>query len=253
VGQAVSALSRKARTILIVDQLDALSDLSDIKTERLAVLLALISRVASSGTPVVYSVREFDFQHRFADLDSTEVHLLPIAEQEIDAVLRTVGFDPGRASAKLKSLLSVPYWLSLFMKLTWDSQQALPATSQALLEQVWQQTISSSATSAAENEAAASALAQTISDREELWIPRAIVTRFDVAVQRLLALGILALDSTGMKLGFSHQNLVRIRAGSVVRTHRIIAILGTAVARDMDAVVTANGRDFLRNDDVGAL
>ncbi len=79
VGRAVSALSRKARTILIVDQLDALSDLSDIKTERLAVLLALISRVAASGTAVVYSVREFDFQHdrRFADLNATEVHLSP--------------------------------------------------------------------------------------------------------------------------------------------------------------------------------
>jgi hypothetical protein len=31
--------------------------------------------------------------------------------------------------------------------------------------------------------------------------------------------------------------------------HRDIAILGTAVARDMDAVVTANGRDFLRFQD----
>ncbi len=122
------------------------------------------------------------------------------------------------------------------MKLTWDSQQPLPVTSQALLEQVWQQTILSSPTSAAENEAAASALAQTISDREELWIPRAIVTDVHMAVERLLALGILARDSTGMKLGFSHQTLYEFaRARSFVRTEslteHVLALQGSLFVR----------------------
>ena len=238
VARAMYALSCNAKTILIVDQLDALSDLTDVKTERLAVLLSLVSRVSASGIPVVCSVREFDFQHdqRFRSLGADEIRLGAIPSDDIDEVLKRIGFDPGRASPKLKSLLAIPYWLNLFVKLTWDIQQALPVTSQALLEEVWRQKLLSPAATAAENDAAVSALAEMISDREELWIPRGSLRHMEVVLQRLLAAGIFALDATGSRISFAHQTLYEFaRARAFVRaealTTHVLARQGSLFVR----------------------
>ncbi len=98
VSRAMYALSRNARTVLLVDQLDALADLADAKTERLAVLLSLISSVKASGIPVVCSVREFDFKHdiRFLGLAADELRLSPLAASDVEAVLLSRGIDTAR-------------------------------------------------------------------------------------------------------------------------------------------------------------
>jgi hypothetical protein len=209
VSRVVYALSRNAKTILLLDQLDALSDLADAKTERLAVLLSLVASVRVAGIPVVCSVREFDFQHdmRFSSLEAEQVHLAPIAAPELDAVLGKRGLDVTRIGPKLRSLLAVPYWLKQFVQLTWRSDSPLPDTSQALLEVVWQQTVLQAPAHAVENDEVATQLADVISEREELWIPRAELAPVEPALRRLLALGILATDGARLRVSFAHQTL----------------------------------------------
>jgi hypothetical protein len=226
VVQALSALKSRNPTVLILDQLDALSDLADAKTERLAVLLSLVAATTAIEVPVVCSVREFDFQHdsRFMQLDAAEVRLSAVAGADIDNVLTSVGFDPGRASPKLKALLAIPQWLKLFMKLSWDGGAALPSTSGALLEALWQQKVLTPASAAAENEHTARHIADTFSDREELWVARAGLARHEVPLNRLLAAGILTKDASGMQIGFAHQTLYEFaRARSFVGTESLLA------------------------------
>jgi hypothetical protein len=143
VSRAVYALNRNAKTLLLVDQLDALADLADAKTERLAVLLSLISSVKASGIPVVCSVREFDFKHdtRFMGLDADQVRLAPLAASDVEAVLKSRGIDTAQVGQKLQSLLAIPHWLKQFVQLPWSGSSPAPETSQALLSVVWEQTV----------------------------------------------------------------------------------------------------------------
>lgn len=74
VVSAICQLGNVGRTVLIIDQLDALSDLLDVKTERLSVLLDLIVSVAEAkNVRVVCSARLFDYHHdtRFQRLTLT--------------------------------------------------------------------------------------------------------------------------------------------------------------------------------------
>lgn len=224
--QALSALKSRNPTVLILDQLDALSDLADTKTERLAVLLALVAATTATGVPVVCSVREFDFQHdsRFMQLNAAEVRLSALAGADVDKVLTSVGFDPSRASPKLKALLALPQWLKLFMKLSWSGGAPLPGTSGALLEALWQQKVLSPALVATENEQTVRSVADTISDREELWIARASLAHHEVPLNRLLAAGILTNNALGMQVGFAHQTLYEFaRARSFVGSESLLA------------------------------
>ena len=224
VSRAMYALSRNAKTVLLVDQLDALADLADAKTERLAVLLSLISSVKASGIPVVCSVREFDFKHdtRFLALDADEVRLTPLAASDVEAVLVSRGIDTARVGQKLKSLLAIPHWLKQILQLTWLGSSPVPETSQALLGVVWEQTVLRQPADAAGNDAIASKIAELIADREELWIPRAELTSDEAGVQRLLALGILVPDPARLRVSFAHQTLYEFaRARAFVRNKRL--------------------------------
>jgi hypothetical protein len=223
-SQAVYALSQTARTVLMVDQLDALADLADAKTERLAVLLSVISSVKASGIPVLCSVRDFDFKHdtRFMGLDAEQVQLAPLVSADVEAVLRRRGMDVAQVGSKLTSLLAIPNWLKQFVQMTWHNSLPLPTTSQALLETVWQQTVLRVAADATENDTVASRIAEMIADREELWIPRAELAGDEPALQRLMALGTLVSDGTRLRVSFAHQTLYEFaRARAFARSKRL--------------------------------
>jgi hypothetical protein len=102
-----------------LDQLDALADLVDAKTERLAVLPSLISSVRASGIPVVCWIREFDFKHdtRFTGLDAEEVRLAPLAASDVEAVLKSRGIGTAQVGQRLQSLPAIPHWLRRFVQL----------------------------------------------------------------------------------------------------------------------------------------
>jgi glycosyltransferase involved in cell wall biosynthesis len=63
ISKSLAASAELRRTVLIVDQLDALGDLVDLRTERLSVLLELIANASAVNIPVLMSCRTFDYQH----------------------------------------------------------------------------------------------------------------------------------------------------------------------------------------------
>jgi hypothetical protein len=224
VARAFHELGGGQRTVLLVDQLDALSDLVDLHTERLTAILALISAVSAAQIPIVCSVRSFDYQHdsRFSQLKAEEMRLAPLTDGAVDQTLRLVGFDPSRAGPKLRALLTIPHWLKLFIQLSWDQSSALPPTAQALMESVWQQRVLSPSTFAPQNAEAAGIVAEQVSEREELWVSRAAFAHIEPAIERLLAAGVLQTDPTLLRLGFAHQSLFEFaRARAFVRVNSL--------------------------------
>ncbi|MEO8917353.1 MAG: hypothetical protein ABI488_08000 [Polyangiaceae bacterium] len=205
--------------------------MSDVHTERLAVLLSLISLVADlEDVSVLCSAREFDFRHdsRFANLDAQEIRLAPLPQEDVDRVLGTVGLDASRVPAKLKSLLAIPQWLKLFMKQSWAGEVSLPLTAQALLETMWTQQVSQPTAFAAENDRAASELAKAISQREELWLARGGLAHLEPALQRLLSAGVLTTDRSGLRVSFAHQSSYEFaRARAFVREESLTAYVLT--------------------------
>jgi hypothetical protein len=209
VASAVYAISRATRTVLVIDQLDALSDLLDVKTERLSVLLSLIEAVVGNEhARVVCSVRLFDYRHdvRFERLQPRELKLELPRIEAVDQALGAAGHDPSRVPDVLRELLRTPQWLKAFLSLGLSESDDLPTTWHALLEQVWARKIVDAPETADACEEAVRWLASEMAQREELWVPRSELGQHAVAVARLASQGVLALDERGHRVGFAHQS-----------------------------------------------
>jgi hypothetical protein len=204
------SFARRARTILLVDQLDALSNLVDVHTERLSVLLQLIQNVSEvDGCSVVCSARAFDFDHdaRFGHLHADRIELRALGESQVRYALRAASIDVGAVPPKLGVLLRTVHWLKLFLQLRERLGANVPTTWQALLERVWEQKVLYPDVDSAANVAAATEIARRIAGQEELWVPKAAVSAHHAAIQRLVGAGVLAIPEPGLRVGFAHQTL----------------------------------------------
>ena len=207
VASAVCAVGHSGPTVLLIDQLDALSDLVDLKTERLSVLLNLIeSVVGADNVRVVCSARVFDFRHdiRFEQLAPRELPLELPTIAVVDQTLSAAGYDPKEMPDALRQLLRTPQWLKAFLGLCLSGRESLPTTWHALAEQVWQRKVGRTS-DAAESEAALRLLAKEMADREELWVPHAVLQSHWTVLDRLVSQGLLLHDERGHRIGFAHQ------------------------------------------------
>ena len=204
------ALGQRAPTVLLVDQLDALADLVDLHTDRLSVLLGVIADATQTeNVRVMCSARIFDFQHdaRFRALNAQEIRLSPVAMAEVERVLRGAGFDPQKLPFKLKTILQTPHWLKTLLMLGPQPNASTRTSGYEILDAVWEQKVLRPVEESQANDDTLSTLASTISEREELWIPRVSLVDHEAAIQRLLAAGVLTTDGNGSRVGFAHQSL----------------------------------------------
>jgi hypothetical protein len=235
---ALHAFCHHGKTVLIVDQLDALADLVDVHTERLTVLLNLINDAANlKNVRVVCSARLVDFRHdnRFHVLNAEEMQLHVLGVDQVDAALERAGVAAKSVPQKLKTVLQTPQWLSVFLRLARDDS-SLPTTWQALLETVWEQKVRRPPKHAQANEDALLALSNQIAEREEFWIGRATLGGHSEAVGRLLSAGILLNANKGLRIGFAHQTFYE---GARARAF----LMGTSLA---EYTVARDGSLFVR-------
>src|SRR5262249_17488256 len=144
---ALRAASELRKTALLVDQLDALADLVDLKTGRLSLLLHLIEDVIAAGSiQVVISCRTFDFSHdlRFSRLGAEELELAPLARAELDRLLTSANVDPQSVAPRVRSALESVQVLDMFLQVAPTERTALIQSHQRLLEAVWNQRLSTS-------------------------------------------------------------------------------------------------------------
>jgi adenylate kinase family enzyme len=202
---ALATQSMNEKVVLIIDQLDAVSELLDRKSGRLNVLLNLVHSLSGRhNIHIIASSREFEFRHdvRLSSIEAERLDLETPKWQQVSEILSQVGIRPETIRESLKNLLLLPLNLKVFLDLsattaTFDSHHAL-------LEELWKQRVVSP--SDVENrDLLLQLLAKRMSSEETLWLPIAIADSYPAARQALEQSDILTRAQSGLTIGFRHQ------------------------------------------------
>jgi hypothetical protein len=205
---AMAAVAAIQPTVVLIDQLDALADLVDLRTSRLSTLLDLVTRLADSGVRLVMSSRLFELNHdvRLNKLKCSRLVLAPPTHEAIGAILQPYGVEQGLLSPGLRELLRTPQMLDAFIELrkaagSWQVQEQ-----RQLLALLWRSRLDSKA-NAGERGRMAERIAMLMADREELWLSKELLESqgLEQAAGELVQVGLLVED--GSQVSFAHQSL----------------------------------------------
>lgn len=203
-----SIVTRSEPAVLIIDQLDAISEFVDRNSERLNLLLDLIqSATRIERLHVVSSCRWFEYQHdiRLTTIEAERISLNPPSWEDVKRVLKDAGFPEEHWSDEARDLLSVPLHLKILLDLkSRDPEARVPSSLQGLLESIWQQRVVSGE-SGSDKLNFLDLLCKKMSEEEELWLPRAIADGYTHVFYELEQMNILQIDPSGLRIGFTHQ------------------------------------------------
>lgn len=200
-------MAMKVPVVLIIDQLDAVSEIADRKSERLNLLLNLIHAVSViDGVHVVTSCRIFEHRHdsRLATIDAETFSLELAPWEEVSKVLINHGVKPETLSTEVKKLLQIPLHLKTFVEVLPNCGGRLNNANSVydLYEELWKQKILN-----ARNPETIikliKRLANWMSDEEDLWAPTIIADEFSQELAHLESENIVIRE--GMRIGFRHQ------------------------------------------------
>jgi hypothetical protein len=204
----LTILSRSESVVLIIDQLDAISEFVDRKSERLNLLLDLIQSTSMMDrVHIVSSCRWFEYQHdiRLTTIEAEQINLNPPLWEDVKKVMKDAGFPEEHWSDETRDLLGVPLHLKILLDLkSRDPGAKVPSSLQGLLENIWQQRIIIGDLSS-EKLSFLDMLCKRMSEEEELWVPRTLADDYVHIFEELQEGNILQLDSSGLKIGFVHQ------------------------------------------------
>jgi nucleoside phosphorylase len=206
---ALQASAAVRPTILVIDQLDALSDLLDEQTQRLTLLLELVEELAHDpAVAIAMSCRTFDFSHdvRFRRLAADQLPLQPPSAAELDRILKAAGIDSAKLPSQLKAVLGTVQALDTFLQLGPPEKLGLMETHQQLLNLLWRQRMGE-ISEAKVLEAAARKLAMMMADREELWLTWPVIEEegLESPISILIERGLLGKED--QRVAFAHQTL----------------------------------------------
>lgn len=203
------ALARVQPVVLIIDQLDAVSDVMDRSSDRMKVLLRLVRSVRDRTLPVhvIVSSRPFEASHdaRFQQLKAEEITLSLPSVEDVLAFLTLLEIDGAKITTQLRETLRRPFALKLFVDLVSRGISAEDVASGELLN-MWL------ATADLGNDQSRQAvlrlmekLANQMLETETLWRPLdAMVAEHKDALAVAEAAGLIV--RSGPKVGFSHQS-----------------------------------------------
>lgn len=205
VRDSVVALTEREKVVVIVDQLDAVSELLDRNSGRLNVLLNLIHNLCDQkGIHIIVSSREFEYRHdvRLNSVNAEKVTLeLPVWEQ-IVPILEQAGHETKDMSDVLKELLRTPLHLKVFLDIA--KPGAVFESLHALLEELWEQNVL--ITNAPQDSILLlNNLAMRMAKEESLWLPLAFADSHVEACRFLEHNDILVRGQGGRTIGFRHQ------------------------------------------------
>lgn len=203
---SVQLVATQRPLAVLVDQLDALADVLDRKTERLNVLLNAIRSISNvRNVHLVVSSRPFEYHHdvRLRSMNAERLDLELPPWTEVAPILEKNGYATESISGPVREMLRNPWTLNEFLRLppkelTFDSLFAL-------LEEVWAVTVDAPHAPAGTRELVGNMVAAMSKD-EVLWVPRAVAADHEAARQYLLDRDVIQLDESQLRVAFRHQS-----------------------------------------------
>lgn len=224
VDACIAALAATEKVVVLIDQLDALSDLVDLRSERLNVLLELINRLSFvPNVCVIASSRGFEYQHdsRFRTIDIQPISLGLPTWETASGILKELGIQGENWPDTFKEILRAPQNLKIFIEhLNGKSEQQIFDSYQGMLEELWQQKVVRSPSFEEKTHLLAD-VSEAMSELEVMWLP---VARYDSShsvIEELVADGILKLSENKLKFGFQHQTLYSHARARAVATGQV--------------------------------
>ncbi|UCV20118.1 DUF4062 domain-containing protein [Ferribacterium limneticum] len=204
----VRRIAQEQPVVVLIDQLDALAELVVQRPERLRVLLDLIRDLRGiERVHVVASCRIFEQRHDPA-LRRFELDTLTLALPEwsvVEAVLRERGVNAGAWAEAVRETLRSPHALNAFLSLLQGTHEPdLAQGLQGLLQQLWDERVIRADPSGRRRELML-ALAESMAERESLWLPTARFEHLQQELQDLEREGLLIKPESEGKVSFRHQ------------------------------------------------
>jgi DNA replication protein DnaC len=210
VADCLREVATEKRTVLLIDQLDALSELLDLKTKRLQVLLRLMNEVKTCpGVHIVCSCRSFDrsYDSRLNSIDAEEMLLDLPNWTVVEKILESKDINAGQWPAAFREILRVPQCLKLFIRhFSGTSEQRVFESYQAMLEHLWSDRLLGPHGVDGTTEVLVD-IATEMAEREVMFVPAAKYDQKRRAVDHAVQTGFLQYDPTGRQITFSHQTI----------------------------------------------
>lgn len=231
IEQELLSLAVEAPVVLIIDQLDAVSEVMDQSSQRMQVLLRLASRLQEaegqegSKLPihVIVSSRPFEakFDARFRLLDADELLLSLPPFERISALLGELGIDATVVPDSLKETLRSPFALGIYVDLAKTGLNPADLTAANLLDR-WLDKKLPVGAARASCMAFLRELAADMTQYESLWRPAA---HYDPDYSEMLrwaeSIGIVIREDAS--IGFSHQSWLDDFQAKTLRTAQGLA------------------------------
>jgi len=203
IENAILAIARMKKIVIIIDQVDAIAELLDRTTDRLNVVLNLVYQIAQfNNVHVVLSSREFEYRTdaRLTSLDFEEVRLELPPWSEIAPLLSSRGHDPNSMSDVLRGLLRNPWTLKIFISIARHGEHF--SSLSALLDRVWVSEVAVGL-HGREKVTLLNSIVKWMIENEDFVVPATIADTEPAALSDLLSSAILVRD--GGTLTFRHQ------------------------------------------------
>ncbi|MFA0483929.1 hypothetical protein [Vibrio sp. 10N.222.55.B11] len=205
-------LSKESPLVLIIDQMDAISEVMDQSSSRFRVLIDLILGLkeyfeARKTYPIhiIASSRPFEasFDTRFTQLDAEEISLNPLPKEDVELFLEEINIHKVNIPASMYPTLQVPFALSLYVSLVKAGDNKMEITSKNLLSRWLEKKLANDPL----KEQCDKFLQRLASDMVREEVLRRPISAYTLDYQSLLtkleSVGILV--RFGDNIGFSHQ------------------------------------------------
>ena len=205
-GEVIYAIASREPIVVLIDQLDAVSELLDRKSQRLNLLLSLIQQLTGSrNVHIVASCREFEFRYgsQFSRLSGINQLILSLPSWEkIALILESTEHETSTMGNTLRELLQIPLHLNIFLDVA--RPEDVFASSQKLLDRLWEERVLKQS-EAKHYMDFLEKLAEQMTQDEILWIPKASVDNNPEIWSTLEQGGLLISNPENGTIGFRHQ------------------------------------------------
>ncbi|TMO05498.1 hypothetical protein [Pseudoalteromonas sp. S558] len=205
-------LSQESPLVLIIDQMDAVSEVMDQSSSRFRVLIDLILGLkehfeARQTYPIhiIASSRPFEasFDTRFTQLNAKEISLNPLSKEDVELFLEDINIHKASIPASMYPTIQTPFALSLYVSLVKAGDNKMEITSKNLLSR-WLMKKLANDPLKEQCDKFLQRLASDMVREEVLRRPiSAYIFEYQPLLTKLESIGILV--SFGDNIGFSHQ------------------------------------------------